>query len=553
MKKYGIKTFFGVPGHHNLPLYEAIYDQKLEHILFHEETNAGFAADGYSKVLGLGVVDATAGPGALRLVPAIAESFSSSTSLIAIVGDVDLIYIYSHKYGRSNVSQQTDQLSIFKPITKAQFLVTSPYNVEDILRNAVKIAISGRPGPVLVDIPVDIFWGSYEDLRLRRAHYIETSPIRYIPPDDELKKAADIIKGSKRPILLCGGGIHIARAWDEVKVLRDINGIPVITTISGKGSVDEIHPLSLGVVGDLGGWEHAVEAVEKSDLIIVVGSKLPQYATYNWKLLENKSIIHIDIDPEELERNFPALLKLAGDAKETLRKLHYLLSGWKSEDEWVRFIYRLKEQQLKEFEKINSDQPRGEAIDPRIIMVLLNKITDEKDVLISDASSASGWTAKYYMLKRGGRAYIAPRGFAGLGYGLPASIGVYASGVINGRVIVVTGDGGFGYSISELETIKRTGYPIMIIILNDSALGWIKLEQEILQDGKVISSTFLNIDYARIAESFGIKGYRVERIQELDKVLKEAYYIKEPIIIDVKTKTDPSFSHSLYKASKKRS
>jgi len=296
-----------------------------------------------------------------------------------------------------------------------------------------------------------------------------------------------------------------------------------------------------------------VEAVEKSDLIIVVGSKLPQYATYNWKLLENKNIIHIDIDPEELERNFPALLKLAGDAKETLRKLHYLLSGWKSEDEWVRFIYRLKEQQLKEFEKINSDQPRGEAIDPRIIMVLLNKITDEKDVLISDASSASGWTAKYYMLKRGGRAYIAPRGFAGLGYGLPASIGVYASGVINGRVIVVTGDGGFGYSISELETIKRTGYPIMIIILNDSALGWIKLEQEILQDGKVISSTFLNIDYARIAESFGIKGYRVERIQELDKVLKEAYYIKEPIIIDVKTKTDPSFSHSLYKASKKRS
>jgi thiamine pyrophosphate-dependent acetolactate synthase large subunit-like protein len=148
-------------------------------------------------------------------------------------------------------------------------------------------------------------------------------------------------------------------------------------TISGKGSVDEIHSLSLGVVGDLGGWEHAVEAVEKSDLIIVVGSKLPQYATYNWKLLENKNIIHIDIDPEELERNFPALLKLAGDAKETLRKLHYLLSGWKSEDEWVRFIYRLKEQQLKEFEKINSDQPRGEAVDPRIIMVLLNKITEK--------------------------------------------------------------------------------------------------------------------------------------------------------------------------------
>jgi acetolactate synthase-1/2/3 large subunit len=219
--------------------------------------------------------------------------------------------------------------------------------------------------------------GSYEDLRLKRAHYIETSPIRYIPPDDELKKAADIIKGSKRPILLCGGGIHIARAWDEVKVLRDVNGIPVIMTISGKGSVDEIHSLSLGVVGDLGGWEHAVEAVEKSDLIIVVGSKLPQYATYNWKLLENKNIIHIDIDPEELERNFPALLKLADDAKETLRKLHYLLSGWKSEDEWVRFIYRLKEQQLKEFEKINSDQPRGEAVDPRIIMVLLNKITEK--------------------------------------------------------------------------------------------------------------------------------------------------------------------------------
>ena len=548
LTRNGVRTFFGVPGHHTLPLYEAIYDQKLKHILFREEANAGFAADGYSKMVGLGVVDATLGPGALRLIPAVAESYSSSTALIVIVGDVDLKYIYSHKYSRSNVAQQVDQLSIFKPITKAQYLITSPYNTEDIIKNAIKIAISGRPGPVLIDVPVDLFWGSYEDLKLKESESLEIHSLVYMPPDDKIRKAADIIKRSKKPLLLCGGGVHIARAWKEVETLRNINKIPVITTISGKGSVDEYHPLSLGVIGDLGGWDYALEAVEKSDLVIVVGSKLPQYTTYNWKLLEDKDIIHIDIDPEELGRNFPTLLNLVGDARETLKKLSELLVGWRSGDEWIEYISELKEKQLKDIEKVLKDQLNERIIDPRAVISLLNKITEEKDILISDASSSSGWTAKYYLSKTKGRVYLAPRGFAGLGYGLPAAIGVYASGLVKGKILVVAGDGGFGYTISELETIRRIDYPIKIIILNDSALGWIKIEQEIFQKGKIISSTFLDVDYAKIAEGFGIRGYRVEKPQELEKILREAYLVDESVVVDVVTKTDPSFSSILYKA-----
>ncbi|MEM4969622.1 MAG: thiamine pyrophosphate-binding protein [Sulfolobales archaeon] len=552
LEKHGVKNFFGVPGHHNLPLYEAIHDYSLQHVLFHEETNAGFAADGYSKITGLGVVDATAGPGALRLVPAIAESYSSSTALVAIVGDVDLKYVYSHKYGRSNVAQQTDQLAIFKPITKAQYLVTSPYNVEDVVRNAIKVAISGRPGPVLIDIPVDIFWGSYEDLVIKDQKS-EIPVTRFIPTDEDLRRAANEIKNSRKPVLLCGGGVHIARAWDEVRILRDVYRIPVVTTISGKGSVEETHPLSLGVIGDLGGWEPAAEAINESDLVIVVGSKLPQYATYNWKLLEGKKIIHIDIDPEEIGRNFPVVVGLVGDAKETLKKLNDMLAGWQVSEEWVKLVSKLKSQYLEMISKdyILNDIRRG--VNPKRVIAVLNKITDSEDILVSDASSSSGWTAKYYIVKRSGRVYIAPRGFAGLGYSLPAGIGVYASGAIKGRVIVVSGDGGFGYYVSELETLKRTGYPIMVIVLNDSALGWIKLEQEYLQGGKILSSTFLLTDYARIAESYGIRGYRIERESELEATLREAYMVKEPVVVDIATITDPSFSHSLYAISKKYS
>jgi len=549
LNRHGIKSFFGVPGHHNLPLYEAIHDYGLKHILFREETNAGFAADGYSRVAGLGVVDATAGPGALRLVPAVAESFSASIPLVVIVGDVDLKYIYSHKYGRSNVAQQTDQLSIFKTITKAQYLVTSPYNVEDIVQSALKVAMSGRPGPVLIDIPVDIFWGSYEDLT-PKGQKVEV-PARYVPSEDLLKAAAREIIGSKKPIMLCGGGVHLSRAWAEVREYRDGLRIPVVTTISGKGSVDEIHPLSLGVIGDLGGWDYAAEAIDMSDLVIVVGSKLPQYATYSWRLLEGKRVIQIDIDPEEIGRNFPVVVGLAGDAKETLERLRELLGSWRAEDGWVERVSKLKELQLKEIERVYREQSHDTGVRPQRVVTAISRLTGIDDLLVSDASSSSGWTAKYCLVKGSGRVYIAPRGFAGLGYGLPAAIGAYASGEARGRIVVVTGDGGFGYYISELETLRRVSHPIIIVILNDSALGWIKLEQELFQDEKVLSSTFMGTDYAKIAEGFGIKGYTIEREGELDAVLKEAYVAGEPVVLDVKTITDPEFSRSLHEASKR--
>jgi acetolactate synthase-1/2/3 large subunit len=267
---------------------------------------------------------------------------------------------------------------------------------------------------------------------------------------------------------------------------------------------------------------------------------------------KDKNIIHIDIDPEEIGSNFTTLVGLVGDAKETLKTLHKLIEEYRPEKTWIEYISKLKEQKLKNI-KAYSNQFSGNKIRPQIVLANLNEIASEEDVLESDASSSSGWTAKYFLLKRGGRVYMAPRGFAGLRYGLPAAIGAYASGMIKGRAIVVAGNGGFSYTVSELETLKRVGYPIMVIILNDSALGWIKLEQELFQDEKVISSTFLNTEYAKITESYGIKGYRIEHPQHLGEVLRKAYSLREPVVVDIATITDPMFSLSLYETLKKKS
>jgi acetolactate synthase-1/2/3 large subunit len=546
LSEYGIKTFFGVPGHHTLPLYKALYDLKLRHILFHEEVNAGFAADGYSKLSGLiGVVDATAGPGILRVIPAVAESFASSTPLLIIAGDVDLPYIYSYKYGRSHVAQHVDQISMLKPITKAQYIVTSPSYILPTINQAIRTAVSGRPGPVLVDIPVNVFWGEYNSQDLEPIENV--SVLRITPSSELIQKAANLIRASKKPILICGGGIHLAQAWDEVYFFMDKYRIPVVTTITGKGAVPEVHPLSLGIIGDLGGWFSAYQAVMESDLVIAIGTKFSQYSTYNWELLKSKRIIHIDVDPEELGRSFHEDVSIIGDAKISLSLLLTMLHDWRVNDDWVRYVKKLKDEFMRKLIYQMHEDNRAQSVTPKHVMMVLNEVCGEDDLLVSDASSSSGWTARYYIVKSGGRNYLAPRGIAGLGYGLPAAIGAYSTGNVKGKVVVVTGDGGFGYYVSELETLKRTGYPILVVVLNDSALGWIKLEQIILQEGKVYSSEFLEIDYSKIARDYGIEAFRVQKPSELVNVIKTAYEHEGPSLVDVKVTTDPTFIDSLTK------
>lgn len=547
LKEYGVTHIFGVPGGHTLPLYEAIYDYMpdIKHILFREETNAGFAADGYSKIKAkIGVVDATLGPGALRLVPAIAESYSSSTAVLAIIGDVEIPNMII-RVDRSNAAQATQHIHIFKTITKEQFLVLDHDMLPAVIRQSIKISTSFRPGPVLIDIPVDILW-SRKEINYDDTYVYENEsnvPSYRMSPDIEMVKTVvnELIAGEK-PIIIVGGGIHISGAWKELEKLINMLGIPVVSTISGKGAVKETHPCYIGVIGDLGGWQSANKAVEESDVVLVIGSKLPQYATNNWSLLIDKKIIHIDVDPAELGRNFREHLRIVGDARETIKLMIDILRKKKykvNRNQWINEVNKLKKDW---YDYLLSEIYRGsDGITPQYVISSLNMVINKNSIIVSDASSASGWTAMLITLKNSGRYFLAPRGLAGLGYGVPAGIGAYygADGVKD--VIVVTGDGGLGYTISELETVRRLNIPLKIIVLNDYGLGWIRLIFKAYLNNKVVSSDFYKINYADIAKSCGIGGLHINRPGDVKQAIEYLIKSDEPILLDIVIKTDTPF------------
>jgi acetolactate synthase-1/2/3 large subunit len=544
----GVRNVFGVPGHQTLPYYDALYRKnEIKHILFHHEYAAGFAADAYSRITNkIGVVDGTYGVGLLYLMPSIAEAYNASIPLLIITGDTDLDIMFT-KYQRGNVSQGVDQISLAKSVTKAQFVLTDVNKINEVLRNAITTALSGRPGPVIIDIPSNIFWSRLSEDVIKRfsaetqlfSRYRKYPLFRIQPEPQRLEDCISLLTKSKRPIILVGGGIHISMAWGELYDFATKLNIPVISTLTGKGSFPEDHILYLGVVGSLGYWNSANMALEKADLVIAIGTKLGQYATNNWTSLREKSIIRIDVDPMEFERGFYETLSLYGDAKIVLSECLRLINN-----KHINFSFAWSLSELKELRDgwLSNVFKLQDKIFIKA-MIELSRIITEKDIVVTDASSSSGNAAAFLQLKGNSnkRRFITPRGAAGLGYGVPGGIGA-AIGCVEefndcNKIIVIAGDGGFNYVVSELETIVRLNLPIMIIILNDQALGWIKREQEVLLSGHVISTEFNQIDYVKLGESFGMITYETKVSENLNVTLNDAYKQKEPVLISIRGST----------------
>ena len=562
LSKIGVKYVFGVPGAHTEALYDGICEKEpnIQHILMHDEANSGFAADGYSRISNkIGVVDATAGPGITRLITALAESYGSSIPVIAIVGDTPVNYV-SLKIDRALVSQGIDQISLLRPVSKYVIYVTRPLDVAPSLLTAIRIATSYRFGPVVVDIPMNVM-NSEIDVASQLAKYSEVLkrynvnyPRNRIIDESKLNIVLEYILNSNSPIVIVGNGIHLSQAWNEVREFCEYLSLPVVSTIMGKSILPETHPLFYGIIGYLGYWSLANDLLKKADLIIVLGSQLGQFSTCNWNLIpSDATIIHIDIDPLEQGRGIITknYIEITGDLKLVLQKLINIIKGYANKDKLklykdnmtsrIEELRKLKEKIIKSYMEISFST----TLRPSDVLKILNKIIKERRdiIIVSDASSSSGLTARYLMLEKSTkyRRYLAPRGFAGLGYGLPAGIGAKLAlqqiGA-NDKVLIVTGDGAFGYVVNELETVKRLKLPLTIIVLNDSAFGWIKIEQ-LKYYKRVYSSEFTYIDFAKIAKAYGIEGYSVEKAKELDEVLRNA--VKDDqraILINVKVKSE---------------
>lgn len=524
----GTRAMFGVPGLQTLSMYGAADGAGLQHVLMRDERAAACAADAYARLSGnVGVCDATVGPGATNIVSGIAEAYAASIPVLAVIADVrgDLV----HLRRRAVVSQAVDQAALFQPITKWFGRVDRPETFEPMLDQALRIATTGRPGPVILELPEDVFTATAAANGVTRAfgpktfHYPRQ---RSAPTPGDVDEAVSLIGTAQRPLLLCGGGVAFSDASAAISTLAETHQIPVITTVSGKGTLDESHPLSGGVTGAFG-TALGNSAMAAADLVIAVGCKFGQFTTHYWRLPRaDQAVIHVDVDGEEIGRAIAVRLGIVADARETAIALTQALAdGGYEGHNWLGDLAR---------DEVSPGEPT-DGVSPRILSQMLSDALRDEDVLVCDASLASGWGASG-VLRRRARSFIAPRGLAGIGWSGGAAIGARYAVESDRRVVVLAGDGGWGYSLSEVETAARMGLDLTYIILNNSALGWIRHSEDRLQYQP--QSSFAEVDFASVARGMSAHGTRVANLEQLSDALQSALNDPKPHVLDVVTTRD---------------
>lgn len=527
----GVDAIFGVPGGQTLPLYAAARRRGLRHVVMRDERAAACAADAHARISGrIGVCDATVGPGATNLVSGLAEAYASSIPLLAIIADVPTTW--SHLRRRGVASQALEQAPLLAPVTKWVARVERAGALDEMLDQALRVATTGRPGPVVLEIPDDVF---QEDPGEPRRHFLPDAFAiprqRTAPPREAFESAVNLLAAARRPLILAGGGVHLSAAADAVTRLAETTGMPVATTLNGKGALDERHPLAAGVVGIFGDVR-AGRALARADLVLVLGSKLDQLSTFTFRLPgEGQRVIHVDVDAEEIGRTAPVELGLCADVRETTVALADRLEGLPLalERGWLDAL-------------ADDGQPGTAADDPAIaperVVAALSDVLGPGDVLLCDASLASGWGGQHYRVKHAGRGYLAPRGLAGIGWAGGAAIGARLALDPLRKLVCLAGDGGFSYAMAELETAVRWRLGIVYVVLNNASLAWIRHTEQ--WKGMEPTSDLGEIDFAAVARAMGAEGERIDALAALPAAIWRALERPGPSVLDVRTSRDAS-------------
>jgi acetolactate synthase-1/2/3 large subunit len=542
LKAYGVEYIFGIPGGQTLPLYDAVEPEKkghaIKHVMMRDERSAGHAACVYSRFSGkVGVCDATVGPGVTNLPSALGEALNSSTPMLAIIGEHPVAWIDYIDHGRA--SQGIDQISMLKPVCKKVFYVPTPEVLPSLVKAAFVEATSGKPGPVVLAIPADVFKQPLQVDHLEdyvAKDYDHYPAVRTAPDTERVVKAADLLAHAKTPVLFVGGGALISGAFEEIQELAELLTIPVVTTFTGKGILPDDHPLALGVVGIFANTPGGEKLLRSADLVFMVGTKNSQSSTFAWSLPTPKQqVIHLDIDPIEVGRIFRTDVPLVGDAKLGLAAiLKALKQGGKSSRNEKRLeeIKTLKtdwENQMAELFDTN-DVP----IKPFAVMAALNEVLAPEDILVCDAGFASAWGGMYYQQRQAGRRCTFPRGLAGLGFTVPAGIGAQLAEP-KSRVVTLAGDGALGYVLADLATQAELNLPVVNIVLNNSAFGWVKWAEKAWYKNSFSASDLSRIEFAKVAEGLGCVGIKVEEPGELPGALEKAFSLGRPVVLEVIT------------------
>jgi acetolactate synthase-1/2/3 large subunit len=511
----GVDVMFGYPGGAIMPFYHALPEYpELRHVLVRHEQAAAHAADGYARASGRpGVCVATSGPGATNLVTGLATAHMDSAPVVAITGQVPRNMI-----GR-DAFQETDILGITQPITKHNVLVQDVEVLAEALRDAFAIAAEGRPGPVLVDVPKDVQNQKIE-YQAGGSRPEQAGADGKRPAPDALREAARLIAEAERPLIMAGHGVQLAGAYDELRCLAERTGIPVITTLLGISGFPESHPLHLGMPG-MHGEVHVNRAIQQADLIVGVGLRFDDRVTGNTAAFAPRAkIVHIELDPSEVGKNIPVAVPLIGDCREILHQLLRLVqprecAAWRGE---IAGLARVREGQY-----------RG-GLSPEGILSALDEVTEGRCTIVSDVGQHQMWVAKLFPYQRP-NTHITSGGLGTMGFAVPAAIGVRLARP-DEPVWAISGDGGFQMNMQEIATMVQEQIPVKMAIFNNGYLGMVRQWQQFFHGRRYSATPIWSPDYVKLAEAYGVAGWRVEDALQTRDALRQAMAVSGPALVE---------------------
>ena len=520
LKNMGVKTIFGYPGGQTIPFYDMLYDADIDHILVRHEQAAAHAADGYARASGkVGVCLATSGPGATNLVTGIGTAYMDSSPIVAITGQVP-----THLIG-NDAFQEADIIGITMPIVKHSYQPKNPDLIPSMIKSSFEIASSGRPGPVLIDVPKEVQEGEltkFDDSLIETPGYNPTVKGNI----KQIKKARDLIKQAKKPMILAGAGVIISNACCELKTLANTINAPVMTSLLGKGAFDETDDLALGMLG-MHGRKVSNDYINESDLLIAIGVRFSDRTTGRLdSFVPDTKVIHIDIDPAEIGKNVDVDLPIVGDAKNVLSSLNKVLKDYKVPSEvndWTNMI-KQKNKDLK---------PRVSYDDvPLKPQTVIKEISDPESILTTDVGQNQMWAAHFFDTQKP-RKFISSGGLGTMGFGFPAAIGAKVA-CPDDPVVSINGDGGFLMVCQELATVREYDIPVIAVVLENRTLGMVYQWQSLLYNERHSQTLLGNSpDFVKLAESFGVTGVRITQPGETKEALSSAIKDNEPILLNV--------------------
>jgi len=530
LAREGVECFFGYPGGVTLPLYDAMYDHPIRHVLVRHEENAAFAAEGYARSTGkVGVCCATSGPGATNLTTGLVNAMMDSIPIVALTGQV------STKMIGSDAFQEADTFGITRSCTKHNFLVKSLAELPQVVHEAFYIAATGRPGPVLVDVPKDVFQG--------QAHYVPVSAIHlpgYKVHTDghagQIRRAAQMMWEAKRPFVYAGGGVIAAGASEELRRLVELLDAPAVCTLMGLGGLPSVHPNFISMPGMHGSYA-ANMGMTETDLLIALGVRFDDRVTGRLSsFAPHAKVIHVDIDPAEIGKNRPADLPIVGDVKRVLTKLNSILAGLApSQSVKNGEARRAWWQQIRDWQQEHPLTPEFSTteIKPQHLMVEIDRLSGGEAIVTADVGQHQMWAAQFIRFNQP-RLWINSGGLGAMGFGLPAAIGAQFARP-DKLVFAVVGDGGFQMSIPELATIVNHGLPIKIVVMNNGYLGMVRQWQELFYNNRLCQVTLDCFpDAAKLAEAYGFRGRTIDKPGELTAALEDAVREPGPYLLNVK-------------------